>query len=176
MGPRLFLAWDAVTPRYNPPTARSPSVKPSTSIGVLVVTHGRLAEELVAAAGVIVGRTEHLSALSIGWNDDVDKAREIVKEAIGRIDQGRGVLVLTDMFGGTPTNLSLSFLAPAAVEIITGVNLPMVVKTANLSRELTSGLTLRQIADKVAAKGRESVIVAGDMLEPEGRPEAGGRP
>lgn len=140
----------------------------ATDIGVLVVTHGRLAEELVAAAGVIVGATEHVSALSIGWNDDVDEARETVRRAIERADRGRGVLVLTDMFGGTPTNLSLSFLAPGSVEIITGVNLPMVVKTSNLAKEIGGGLTLRQMADRVAAKGRECVIVAGDMLEPEG--------
>jgi PTS system mannose-specific IIA component len=140
----------------------------ATDIGVLVVTHGRLADELVAAAGVIVGATEHIRALSIGWNDDVDEARETVKKAIESADRGRGVLVLTDMFGGTPTNLSLSFLAPGSVEIITGVNLPMVVKTSNLAKEIAGGLTLRQVAEKVATKGRESVIVAGDMLEPEG--------
>lgn len=141
------------------------------SIGVLVVTHGRLADELVAAAGVIVGKVRHIHALSIGWNDDVDLAREVVRKEIAAIDEGRGVLVLTDMFGGTPTNLSLSFLAEGAVEIVTGVNLPMVVKTANLAREMSTGLTLRQLAERVATKGREAVVVAGDMLEPEeGKP------
>lgn len=138
------------------------------NIGVLVVTHGRLAEELVAAAGVIIGQLDHIHALSIGWNDDVDTAREVVRKAIAEMDRGRGVLVLTDMFGGTPTNLSLSFLAEGSVEIITGVNLPMVVKTANLGKETSCGLTLRQVAEKVADKGREAVVVAGDMLEPEG--------
>ena len=138
------------------------------SIGVLVVTHGRLADELVAAAGIIVGKVPHIHALSIGWNDDVDIAREVVRKTLAAIDQGRGVLVLTDMFGGTPTNLSLSFLAEGAVEIVTGVNLPMVVKTANLAKEMSSGLSLRQLAERVAAKGREAVVVAGDMLEPEG--------
>ena len=142
-------------------------LKQEMVIGVLVVTHGRLAEELVAAARVIVGEAPHLRALSIGWNDDVDGARELVRRTISEADRGRGVLVLTDMFGGTPTNLSLSFLAPDAVEIITGVNLPMVVKTANLSRELAANLTLRELADRVAAKGRDSVKVAADMLEPE---------
>ena len=136
--------------------------------GILVVTHGRLAEELVAAACVIVGKVDHIHALSIGWNDDVDVAREVVRKEIAAIDRGRGVLVLTDMFGGTPTNLSLSFLAEGSVEIITGVNLPMVVKTANLAREMSTGLTLRQVAERVACKGREAVVVPGDMLEPEG--------
>ena len=136
-------------------------------VGVIVVTHGRLAEELVAAARVIVGRADHLRALSIGWNDDVDAARELVRQTLAGCDEGGGVLLLTDMFGGTPTNLSLSFLSPETAEIVTGVNLPMVVKCANLERELAAGLSLRQIAEKVAEKGRGSVIVAGDVLEPE---------
>ena len=142
-------------------------------IGVLVVTHGKLAEELVTAARVIVGGADHLTALSIGWNDDMDAARETVKHAIARENRGRGVLVLTDMFGGTPTNLCLSFLAPDAVEIVTGVNLPMVVKTASLGRELAS-MPLRKVAERVAGKGRESVIVAGDMLEPPASGSEGG--
>jgi len=138
-----------------------------TSVGVVVVTHGRLAEELVEAARIIVGDASHLRALSIGWNDDVDLARETVRRAIAEEDKGRGVVVLTDMFGGTPTNLSLSFLVAEKVEIVTGVNLPMVVKTANLARELATEMSLRAIAERIAAKGRDSVIVAGDMLEPE---------
>ena len=138
----------------------------SPGIGVLVVTHGRLAAELVEAAKVIVGGAGHLQALSIGWNDDVDAARDHVRQAIAAADGGKGVLVLTDMFGGTPTNLALSFLT-GNVEIVTGVNLPMVVKTANLDGEIKEGMSLRQLADRVAQKGRESVIVASSMLEPE---------
>lgn len=137
------------------------------AIGVVVVTHGRLAEELVAAARIIVGQAEHLRALSIGWQEDVDLARETVRKAIAEEDRGRGVLVLTDMFGGTPTNISLSFLAPGKVEIITGVNLPMLVKCASLGLNLPADLTLRQVAERVASKGRDSVKVAGDVLEPE---------
>jgi PTS system mannose-specific IIA component len=135
-------------------------------VGVIVVTHGRLAEELVAAARIIVGESD-LRALSIGWQEDVDKARETVGRAIAQEDLGRGVLVLTDMFGGTPTNISLSFLVADKVEIVTGVNLPMLVKCASLQRQTPADLSLRQIADRVAGKGRDSVIVAGDMLEPE---------
>lgn len=139
-----------------------------TTVGVVVVTHGRLAEELVTAAQIIVGEGDHLRALSIGWQEDVDVARETVRKAIADADRGCGVLVLTDMFGGTPTNISLSFLAEGKVEIVTGVNLPMLVKCASLGRNLPSGLTLRQIAERVADKGRDSVKVAGDMLEPDG--------
>jgi PTS system mannose-specific IIA component len=136
-------------------------------VGVVVVTHGRLAEELVAAARIIVGKADNLRALSIGWNDDMDTAREQVRRAIEQEDRGRGVLVLTDMFGGTPTNISLSFLAEGKAEIVTGVNLPMLVKCASLGRELSQELSLRQLADRVAQKGRESVKVASNELEPE---------
>jgi PTS system mannose-specific IIA component len=141
--------------------------KPSADVGVLVVTHGKLAEELVSAARVIVQGAPNLRALSIGWNDPVDLAREQVKKAIAEADRGRGVLVLTDMFGGTPTNLTLSFLARDRAEIITGVNLPMVVKTVNLAAELAEGMSLRDLAERVASRGRDSVIVASGMLEPE---------
>jgi PTS system mannose-specific IIA component len=143
-------------------------LKQNPQIGVLVVTHGRLADELVSAAQVIVGSTENVRALSIGWNDDVDGARELVRAAVEESDRGHGVLVLTDMFGGTPTNLSLSFLAPGQVEIVTGVNLPMVVKTAEVAKKAPADMTLRKLAEKVALKGRESVIVASDRLEPDG--------
>ena len=139
-----------------------------TPIGVIVVTHGKLAEELVSAARMIVGaEAAHLVALSIGWNDPLEVAREQVRAAISAADTGGGVIVLSDMFGGTPTNLCLSFLARDKVEIITGANLPMVVKCTNLERELSQGMSLRQVAESVASRGAESVIVASAMLEPE---------
>lgn len=143
-------------------------------VGVVVVTHGRLAEELVAAARVIVGApAEHLRHISLGWNDPLESAREQVRACIAAAELGGGVLVLTDMFGGTPTNICLSFLAQGRVEILTGVNLPMVVKSANLASELDQGLSLREIAERVAARGRESVIVPSSMLEPEATPRQG---
>jgi PTS system mannose-specific IIA component len=132
-----------------------------------VVTHGKLAEELVSAARIIVGGKLDVRHLSIGWNDDVDLAREQVRRAIAETDRGHGVLVLTDMFGGTPTNLCISFLAREKVEIVTGVSLPMIVKTANLAAEAQEGLSLRQVAERVAERGRDSVIVAAGMLEPD---------
>ena len=97
-------------------------------IGILVVTHGKLATELVNAAKMIVGELENVQAISIGWNDDVNEARERIRSAIKKIDFGHGVLILTDMFGGTPTNISLTFLEKGRTEIITGVNLPMIIK------------------------------------------------
>jgi PTS system mannose-specific IIA component len=139
-----------------------------TPIGILVVTHGHLGAELVEAAQVILGERPSCppQALSVGWNDPLDDARARVREAIEAEDRGRGVLVLTDMFGGTPTNLCLSFLETERVEIVTGVNLPMLVKCLNLAQETARGLTLREIARRVAEKGSSSVVLASRMLEP----------
>ena len=92
-------------------------------LGLLVVTHGRMAEDLVESAKRIVGDVVGLAAVSIDWNDDVDDATERIREAVRELDRGDGVLVLTDMFGGTPTNLALSLLDPGKLEIVTGVNL-----------------------------------------------------
>src|SRR5215218_6255607 len=101
-------------------------------IGVVVVTHGQLATELLNAAETIVGDLPRFAAVSIGWHDDTQDAREEIAQAIGRVrqghDDGQGVLILTDMFGGTPANLAMTFLAPNEVEVITGVNLPMLIK------------------------------------------------
>ena len=140
------------------------------AVGVLIVTHGGLARELVEAARVILGDHEgrRLRALSIGWDDAMDDARELVRESLAALDAGAGVLVLTDMFGGTPTNLCLSFLAEERVELVTGVNLPMVVKSLSLVRECDEGASLRSLADRIAARGGESVIVASSTLEPTG--------
>ncbi|MEM7248209.1 MAG: PTS fructose transporter subunit IIA [Acidobacteriota bacterium] len=141
----------------------------TVEVAVLVVTHGQLAAELVAAATTILGGVElpQLGSLSIGWDQDVDEARQAIADEVERTDRGVGVLVLTDMFGGTPTNLSLTFLDDERVEIVTGVNLPMVVKSAGLRlKKGADGAELRRVADEVASKGAESVIVASAMLEP----------
>ena len=106
-------------------------------LGVVVVTHGQLATELVNSAEMIVGDLPHFAAVSIGWHDDVDHAREEIGRAIARVqgsaggtrEDPAGVLVLTDMFGGTPANLAVTFVSPQ-VEVITGVNLPMLIKLA----------------------------------------------
>jgi len=129
-------------------------------IGLLVLSHGRLAEELVASARTIVGEDAALEAVSIDWNDDVDEASGRIKEALERVDTGSGVLVMTDMFGGTPTNLALAMLEPGRVEIVTGVNLPMLIKFANLGQDVE----LAEAATSVARQGRESVQVASELL------------
>ena len=127
---------------------------------MLVVTHGNLARELVASARTIVAEDVALEALSIAWNDDPDGAAENIREGIESVDRGRGVLVLTDMFGGTPTNLCLALLEPGRVEIVTGANLPMVIKFANLDKSAE----LAEAAASVARQGRESVQVASELL------------
>ena len=131
-------------------------------IGVVVVTHGQLATELVNAAEAIVGDLQHFAAVSIGWHDDVDDARDEIQRAIGRF-QNVGVLVLTDMFGGTPTNLSLTCLETDKVEIVTGVNLPMLIKLAGL-RESND---LLAVARELRETGRNAIHVASDLMRGE---------
>src|SRR5258708_35291615 len=109
-----------------------PSSQPGESkkIAGVIVTHGHLAGELLAAAEMIIGPVSHITAVSIGWHDDVDAARDEVQRAISQVSQKAGVLLLTDMFGGTPTNIASMFLEEGSVEVLTGVNLPMVIKLA----------------------------------------------
>src|SRR5881396_1634891 len=128
----------------------------------VIVTHGHLAGELLAAAEMIVGPISHIAAVSIGWHDDVDAARDEVQRAIGRVSQGAGVLLLTDMFGGTPTNIASMFLEEGNVEVVTGVNLPMVIKLA--SHEGSGSLT--ETARRVSELGRQGIYLAGDLLAP----------
>jgi PTS system mannose-specific IIA component len=140
-------------------------------LGLLVVTHGRVAEELVASARTIVGEVEGLEAVSIDWNDDVDEATRRIEQARRRVDAGQGVLLLTDMFGGTPTNLALSLLEPGKLEIVTGVNLPMLIKFTNL-REQRS---LLETADAIAEEARQAVQVASRLLQGKGARPGGER-
>jgi PTS system mannose-specific IIA component len=131
-------------------------------IGGVIVTHGQLANELVSAAEMIVGEINHITAVSIGWHDDVDVAREEIERAVQRVDSGSGVLLLTDMFGGTPTNIAASFLGTAPVEVVTGVNLPMVIKLATQEKDET----LSELAGRVRDQGREQIHLASEILTP----------
>src|SRR5678815_462761 len=106
-----------------------------SKIGGVVVSHGQLANELLSAAETVVGPVDSIHAVSIGWHDDVEMAKDAIQRAIKQADQGSGVIVLTDMFGGTPTNISAMFLKEGAVEIVTGVNLPMIIKFASSDRD-----------------------------------------
>jgi PTS system mannose-specific IIA component len=133
------------------------------AVGVVVVTHGVLATELLNAAETIVGDLPGFTAVSIGWHDDVAVATEAMSRAMARVDTGGGVLLLTDMFGGTPSNLAMSFLAPDAVEVVTGVNLPMLIKLARARH--TADLTA--LARLICADGRAAIRVASDLLRGE---------
>ncbi len=137
-------------------------------LGLLVVTHGEVAKELVASVRKIVGKIENLEAVSIDWNDDADEATRRIEEARERVDGGKGVLLLTDMFGGTPTNLALSMLEPGKLEIVTGVNLPMLIKFANLRED--KGLL--ETATGIAEQAREAIQVASRLLRKDGAEQA----
>ena len=132
-------------------------------IGVVVVTHGQLATELVNAAEMIVGDLPTFTAVSIGWHDDVNDAREEIAQAIERVAGETGVLVLTDMFGGTPSNLGMTLLVHDKVEVITGVNLPMLIKLAGLQ----SSSDLLGVAREMRDHGRNAIWVASDLLKGE---------
>jgi len=133
-------------------------------IGVVVVTHGQLATELVNAAETIVGDLPHFTAVSIGWHDDTLDAREEIAQAIARVSgEAQGVLILTDMFVGTPANLAMTFLGEQQVEVITGVNLPMLIKIAN-ARESSE---LLGVARDLREHGRNAIWVASDLLRGE---------
>ena len=130
------------------------------SVGVVVVTHGLLATELLNAAETIVGDLPRFTAVSIGWHDDVTVASSAMARAIERVDAGAGVLVLTDMFGGTPSNLAMAFLEVGRVELVTGVNLPMWIKLARA----VGTRDVQAAAKAIADDGREAIRVASDLL------------
>jgi PTS system mannose-specific IIA component len=129
-------------------------------IGALVVTHGHLAQELVAAAEMIAGEVKHIQAVSIGWHDDVNDARREIEKRISDVESGDGVLILTDMFGGTPSNIAFSFHEPGKVDVLTGVNLPMIIKIANQKDDQTLEVLARIVRDQ----GRSSISMASEFL------------
>jgi Phosphotransferase system, mannose/fructose-specific component IIA len=131
-------------------------------IGGVIVSHGQLANELLSAAETVVGELNHIASVSIGWHDDVETAKDEIARAIKKVSGGAGVLLLTDMFGGTPTNISAMFLAEGEVEIVTGVNLPMVIKLASQNKEMT----LTEMAKEVEAQGKRSIYCASELLSP----------
>lgn len=128
-------------------------------VGLIVVAHAGLARELLAAAEMIVGVIEKSEAVAIASGDSVDMIRESVQGAINRVSEG-GVIIMTDMFGGTPSNMSISFLKEGEVEVLTGVNLPMVIKFATERDKLG----VADLASALKKCGLESISVAGDYL------------
>lgn len=133
-------------------------------IGGLIVSHGELSYELLKAARTIEGELKAIEAVALEWNESVDSAREKISVALGHLLSERGVVIFTDMFGGTPSNLSLSFLEKDRVEIITGVNLPMLVKFVSLQN---ASMPLTEVAHLIREKGSKSIRVASDLLAAE---------
>lgn len=129
-------------------------------IGLVVVTHGRLAEEFILATEHVVGSQKHMQAVCIGPDDDMDQRRQDILAAVAAVDSGKGVVVLTDMFGGTPSNLAISIMDQAKVEVIAGVNLPMMIKLASVRSkcDLAAAVTAAQEA------GRKYINVASKLL------------
>jgi PTS system mannose-specific IIA component len=131
-------------------------------IGVVIVTHGKLAREFRAALEHVVGPQGQLEAISIGPDDDLDQRRRDMLKALSRVDSGSGVVVLTDMFGGTPSNLAISAMDRSNVEVIAGVNLPMLVKLASVRGECGLEEAITQAQDA----GRKYISVASQILTP----------
>jgi mannose PTS system EIIA component len=132
-------------------------------IGKLILTHGGLARELLQAASVISGRLTGFEALSLDWTDGFDEARAKVAAALERLDQGQGVLVLTDMYGGTPCNIAMTFFQTGKVEVLTGVNLPMVLRLACQTGGEEGSVS--ELAHWLENKGQKSVFLAGDLVQ-----------
>jgi PTS system mannose-specific IIA component len=140
-------------------------------IGIVLVTHGRLAAEFLAALEHVVGPQERVAAVCIGADDDMEKRRREILERVGEVDEGDGVVLLTDMFGGTPSNLAISVLERANVEVIAGVNLPMLIKLATVRREASLATAVAQAQEA----GRKYINVASQLLAQEGKRKAARR-
>lgn len=130
-------------------------------IGGIIVSHGKLAEELLNVLTIILGEAPNIEAISIGWYDDVEESKKKINRSLKRVDQKKGVIIFTDMFGGTPSNLSFSFLKDNEVEIITGVNLPMLIKFVSLQRSKN----LKEVARKVMDQGKKNIHLASALLK-----------
>ena len=129
-------------------------------IGLVIVTHGGLATEFRAALEHVVGPQQQIEAVSIGPEDDMEQRREEILQAVGRVDKGDGVAVMTDMFGGTPSNLAISVMEDAKIEVICGINLPMLIKLATIRSEVPLTDAVNQAKDA----GRKYISVASHLL------------
>ncbi len=132
-------------------------------IGLVLVSHGRLAQELLAAMEHVVGPQQQVRVVSIGPDDDMEQRRQEILEAVEAVDTGDGVIVLTDMFGGTPSNLAISLLGRPRLEVIAGTNLPMLIKLASLR----AGAPLEEAVRAAAEAGRRYINVASHVLNAE---------
>lgn len=131
-------------------------------IGIIIVTHGNLGSELIRAAALIKGEIDNVIPVSIDATKNVEDLKKNIAAAIKKAEKGRGILILTDLFGGTPSNLSLSFLKEGKVEVLTGVNLPMLLKVSELQKKEGS---LSEFAGTVRDYGKKNIYLAGEILE-----------
>ncbi len=129
-------------------------------IGMVIVTHGDLALELRRATEHVVGKQENMLTVCIGPDDNMERRREDIRKAVGKANSGQGVIILTDMFGGTPSNLAISLLDEGAVEVLAGVNLPMLIKLAEARRTMGLG----EAAKKAKDAGQRYIAIASDIL------------
>ena len=130
-------------------------------IGIVIVTHSALADEFLMATQQIVGTVEGMEPISIDPSDPIEEVEKRIKKGIKKVDSGKGILILTDMFGGTPSNISLSFQEKGKVEIVTGVNLPMLIKLSTLREEQT----LDELASFIKSYGQKNIHLASEILE-----------
>ena len=130
-------------------------------VGIVIVTHLRLGEELLAVAELIVGKLKQFEAVSIDPSEGVEEIREKISASIRKVDRGKGILILTDMFGGTPSNISLSFLEEWKIEVITGVNLPMLLKLSTYEGEED----LVELAEFIKTYGQKNINLASEILK-----------
>jgi mannose PTS system EIIA component len=139
------------------------SAKGSLMIGLVIATHSKLAEELAAAAAMIIGPNDRIATVAVSRGCAVEEIRAEIAAAIGQVDQDRdGVIIMTDMFGGTPSNISNAFLEPGRIEVITGINLPMVLKFFNSPESLS----VAELARMLKAYGQQSITLASEFLHP----------
>lgn len=132
-------------------------------VGIVIVTHGQLAETLIDTSAIILGETPGATtAVSIDLKQDINKLRQKIQEGINRVNHNNKILILTDMFGGTPSNLSYSFLEEGRIEVISGVNLPVLIKSINLRNRSTD---LHEMAKTIEAYGKKSISLASDILK-----------
>lgn len=129
-------------------------------IGIVVVSHGRLSQELVAATQHVVGTQKRFRAITIEAEDDIEARREEIRDTAKACDDGSGVIILTDMFGGTPSNLAISVMVSGKVEVIAGVNLPMLIKLA----EVREHLALQEACETAAEAGRKYINIASELM------------
>ena len=132
-------------------------------VGIVIVTHGQLGEALIETVTIIVGeRPDAVVPISIDLTQDINKLRQKIQEGIKQVSHNNGIIILTDMFGGTPSNLSYSFLEEGRIEVISGVNLPVLIKSVNLRNR---GLDLHEMAKTIETYGKKSISLASDILK-----------